>query len=234
MSRYENCVFDLYGTLIDIRTDENDSVFLQKTVDYLKRKGIEYEPEDFHDDFFMIVNRQMAESRFDYPEADVLKVFAEMTDGKLNERELLDFAWFFRQSSTKLLKLYDGVIDMLEMLRKEGKRIILLTNAQSSFTVPELDMFDLAGYFDDIFISSDYGVRKPSESFWNIMLRKTGIDPHKSVMIGNDYFADLSTAGKLGLDTIYIHQEISPELSDFECTYKILDGNVRKLAEYLH
>ena len=37
---------------------------------------------------------------------------------------------FFRILSTDYIKLYDGVKDLLEALKKKGKKIYLLSNAQ--------------------------------------------------------------------------------------------------------
>ena len=40
----------------------------------------------------------------------------------------------FRCCSTRYIKLYDGVIDLLDTLKARGKRIYLLSNAQRKFT----------------------------------------------------------------------------------------------------
>ena len=154
--------------------------------------------------------------------------------GKLDEKELNEFAWYFRQKSTLKLQLYDGVTELLEYIRNNGGRIILLSNAQACFTMPELKKLDLLKYLDHVFISSDYGVCKPDEAFWKIMIDRTKIDPHKTVMIGNDYFSDISGARAFGVKGIYIHQDISPQNEpEFTSEAKIMDGNVRKIAEYL-
>lgn len=237
--KYDNYVFDLYGTLIDIRTDEERYGFWRSISNLLKKDSIDKTPAVLREEYRREIDKQFENSKYQYPEADVMKAFAMMSEGKLNDEELKNFAWKFRQKSTSLLKLYDGVTELLDMLKKENRKIILLTNSQRCFTMPELQLLGIEDCFDSIFISSDYGVRKPDMDFWNIMLWEIGIDPARSIMIGNDYEADLSTAKTLGLDTAYIHQAISPELNEDvlskieQCTYKIMDGSVKKLAEYL-
>lgn len=237
--KYNNYVFDLYGTLIDIRTDEQQYSFWRKISYQLKKKGIDKTPAFLRQEYHDLIKRQLLNNSHEYGEADVIKAFAEMADEKLSDSELHEFAWLFRQKSTSLLKLYDGVTELLKMLKMGNGKIILLSNAQSSFTLPELRMLGIDKCFDHIFISSDYGVRKPDADFWQIMIDETGIKPNESVMIGNDYEADLSTAKRLGFDTIYIHQAISPKLNDIlkrkinTCTEKIMDGDVKKLIEYL-
>ena len=123
---------------------------------------------------------------------------------------------------------------LLDMIRNAGKKVILLSNAQRCFTVPELDKLDIKKYFDWIFISSDYGVSKPDREFWKIMLETTGIDPKRTVMIGNDYYSDIYGAARMNVEGIYIHQDISPQNEpEFSCRAKIMDGDVRKITEYL-
>ena len=102
-----------------------------------------------------------------------------------------------------------------EALRKEygipaGKKVILLTNAQSGFTRPELHLLGLDTAFDAIFISGDAGVKKPSPAFFGL-LWQTGLRPEDSVMVGNDGRCDCRGAAEAGMDSFYIHTEQSPE-----------------------
>ena len=71
----------------------------------------------------------------------------------------------FRALSRKFLRAYDGAEELLKELRRRGKGIYLLSNAQTDFTRPEIEMLGLTGYFDGIFISSEQGCRKPSPRF---------------------------------------------------------------------
>ena len=53
---------------------------------------------------------------------------------------------FFRVMSTEYIKLYPGTKEMLKELKKVGKNVYLLSNAQRIFTAYEmirLDIFDL-------------------------------------------------------------------------------------------
>lgn len=233
--KYENYVFDLYGTLVDIRTDEGQKELWKKCVHRLEKKEVFIDPDAMRIQYHEIIEREKtARDDVRYPEVNVIRVFDEIFRGQLSERELNEFAWYFRRQSTLKLQLYDGVTELLEYIRNNGGRIILLSNAQACFTMPELKKLELLKYLDHVFISSDYGVCKPDEVFWKIMIDRTKIDPHKTVMIGNDYFSDISGAKAFGVKGIYIHQDISPQNEpEFTCEAKIMDGNVRKIAEYL-
>ena len=133
---------------------------------------------------------------------------------------------FFRILSTDYVKLYDGVTDLLEALKKTGKKIYLLSNAQRIFTEYEMHTLGIAKYFDDIFISSTCGVKKPDSRFFQLLIDKYNLDITKSIMIGNDGISDIAGAKSVGLDTFYIHSNISPKLP--EETVILPDGTEKK------
>ena len=45
---YQNYVFDLYGTLIDIHTDESSKNFFKKYVKWLRKQGYYFDWKVFH------------------------------------------------------------------------------------------------------------------------------------------------------------------------------------------
>ena len=84
----------------------------------------------------------------------------------------------------------------------------------------------IAKYFDDIFISSACGVKKPDSRFFQLLIDKYNLDITKSIMIGNDSISDIAGAKSVGLDTFYIHSNISPKL--LEETVALPDGTEKK------
>jgi len=124
------------------------------------------------------------------------------------------------------LNLYNGVVELLQSLKLSNKKIYLLTNAQKVFTSYEINLLGLTDYFDDILYSSESKVCKPNKIFYNELINKHNLNVNETIMIGNDYTCDIEPALDLGLDTLYIHSNISPDLlSQINSTYKILDGN---------
>ena len=164
---------------------------------------------------------------------DLTIVFRELYENKgykPSDEEVNLTASFFRCISTEFIKLYDGVVDFLEALKKKGKKIYLLSNAQRSFTVPELKMMGLYDYFDGILISSDHLVSKPDVGFFDILFKKYKLKKIESVMIGNDFISDISGAYNFGIRSLYIHQEISsPITGELLSDWAIMDGDFRKI-----
>jgi putative hydrolase of the HAD superfamily len=114
----------------------------------------------------------------------------------------------FRLLSIEYIRLYPGAKEALMRLRKAGYRLWLLSNAQRVFTAYELRHLGLEAYFDGIFISSDYGCRKPDVRFFRKLT--TRLDISKCLMIGNDRQTDIFGATAAGLDTLYMHTNITP------------------------
>jgi putative hydrolase of the HAD superfamily len=96
-------------------------------------------------------------------------------------------------------------------LRKQGYRLWLLSNAQEMFTKYELQHLGIADAFDGIYISSVYGFRKPDTRFFKALLEERQLDPKKCLMIGNDRQTDIAGAKNAGLDTFYMHTELTPQ-----------------------
>lgn len=71
----------------------------------------------------------------------------------------------FRVMSTEYIKLYPGTKEMLKELKKAGKNVYLLSNAQRIFTAYEMRRLDIFDLFDDVFISSDYNTKSLISDF---------------------------------------------------------------------
>ncbi len=208
--KYENYIFDLYGTLADIHTDEDSSYVWEKMTLIYGYFQAWYNPAGMRDAFRRI--REEEEQRRE--EIQIENVFARLFKEKGAEPKDEQVSWicrFFRAVSTEYIRLYPRVQESLKELREQGKHIYLLTNAQRAFTEYELRMLKIEDCFDGIYISSDYGVKKPNKLFFEKMIAKSGIDPRQSVMVGNDMICDIEGAKNAGLDAIYIHTNLSPE-----------------------
>ena len=96
------------------------------------------------------------------------------------------------------------------MLRRKGYRLWLLSNAQRVFTEYELRHLGLGEQFDGIYISSDYGCRKPDLRFYRALLSERDLQPEKCLMIGNDRCTDIAGAKIAGMATLYMHTELTP------------------------
>ena len=119
-------------------------------------------------------------------------------------------AQLFRISSIEYIHRYPRVTEALARLREKGYRLWLLSNAQRIFTAYELRHLELDRSFDGIYLSSDYGCRKPDVRFFNALLTEQKLDPARCLMIGNDRKTDIEGAKKAGIATLYMHTALTP------------------------
>lgn len=246
----KNYVFDLYGTLVDIRTNEGKPYLWKKTAEFYALYGAIYTPTEFRKAYWRLVkeeekktfskmkNRPGIESVDDI-EIQLEKVFLQLfrEKGVKADMALATHAGqLFRVLSMKFEKVYDGVFDLLDELKKKGKKIYLLSNAQYIFTGYELNALGLTPYFDGIAISSNECCKKPSVEFYNILLDRYNLKKEETVMVGNDQYADIQGAKKAGLSAYYVHTEISPEYIEEECPadFKMLDGDITAMKKLIN
>ena len=238
---YQNYVFDLYGTLADIRTDEWNSWLWEKTAEYYGKHGAPYHHEELRWLYGVYVHEEedavhKAHPVFEHIDVKIDKVFRKLYEhkGVVPSDELVEeTGLFFRRTSRAYIKLYPGIRELLDDLKKVGK-VYLLTNAQRSFTWDELDVLGIRDVFDGIVISSDEECCKPDICFYNTLIDRYGLDPDHTIMVGNDPVTDIGGGLRAGFDTLYIHSNISPEIDyNTGTTYFIPDGDTLKMRDYL-
>lgn len=219
MKPYKNYLFDLYGTLADIHTNEESPVFWRNVSRLLGMQGVDIAPKELKRKYNDHIAQLDAELRASLPqgaqpEVDlglVFRGFFEDTGVSAEERTIADFARTFRLLSIRRLRLFPGVLGMLDELHRHGKNVYLLSNAQALFTRPELTLLGLDTRLDGGILSSEAGRKKPDPAFFHILMKKYGLDPAETVMVGNDDQCDCWGAARAGLDSFYVCTSQSPE-----------------------
>ena len=233
MNEYRNYIFDLYGTLVDIRTDESGRRLWQLSALYYSSRGASYSAAELRRAYLSYCAEEQAKSPDPFYEIELRNVFERLYSVKgvsADERLIADTALFFRLSSVKKLRLYPWVKPVFEHIREGGSGIYLLSNAQACFTLPELDALGIGGAFDGMTLSSDAGVRKPGRGIMERLLADHGLDPADCVMVGNDQKADMGIARSFGMDGVFIRTETSGEYDPkLAAERELLDGDFKKL-----
>lgn len=238
MKDYKNYIFDLYGTLVDIHTEETDSQLWKKLSLFYGFYGAVYAPQELQKSYLALVEQEENSYAHEaYPEIELEYVFQKLFEkrGVKADMELAVHAGqFFRILSIEYVKVYEGVKEMLDLLRKRGKKIYLLSNAQEIFTSYELRYLGLTEYFDDIFISSSCQCKKPDTGFYQMLLDKHHLATEDCLMIGNDSHTDIAGAKALGMDSLYIHSNLSPERTgEVDSTYILEEMDMKKFIRMI-
>ena len=206
-------IFDVNGTLCDIRTNEwHDDVY-RVLSNLLSYQGIALDPEMVKSLYFQAMKEQRAALSGPHREFDAVGIFRliisqHATDftralpaEKLEQLPLL-LAETHRAASRFRLALYPGVEETIRQLHSKY-RLAIVSDAQTAYAVPELNAIGLTGYFHPVIVSGDYGYRKPDERLFVAALEAMNMDPCHVLFVGNDMYRDVYGAQRLNIKTVF-------------------------------
>lgn len=211
--KIKGIIFDINGTLSDIRTNEGDDGIYRVLSNLLSYQGILLDPGVVKYFYFQGIKEQRAACVDRYPEIDVVKIFQEMISQHATEftralspakREQLPvvLAETFRAASRFRLQLYPGVEETIRQLHP-NYRLAIISDGQTAFAVPELHAVGLDAYFAPIIVSGDFGYRKPDERLFSTALATLQMSPAEVLFVGNDMYRDVYGAQRIKIKTVF-------------------------------
>jgi putative hydrolase of the HAD superfamily len=206
----EAVIFDLYGTLVDIWTDEADLSVYQTLCKFLRYYGIFFEPSELAAHYQESAAAQLLDRPGPYAEIDVFLVFEEiLTEGlkKSPERALVIWlARLFRSLTSRRLGLFPDTQPALEELAPRY-RLGLVSDAQWVFSEPEIRFLGLESYLETVVLSSRYYVCKPAPQIYAHALKAMKLHPSQALYVGNDPHKDVPGPQAIGMPVAIIHRE---------------------------
>ncbi len=238
---YKNYIFDLYGTLVDINTNEYKQSLWKNMAMIYSMGGAAYKPSELKKLYGAylseLIEKIPADKYTTNPEPQIEYVFQRLYTEKGVPCDMALAAATgrtFRALSIKYIRLYDGVKELFDAIHSHGGKAYLLSNAQRIFTEPEIRMLGIYDQFEDVMISSDEGCAKPDIMFYKRIIDKHGLKPEESIMIGNDYITDIRGSHDAGLDSLYLHTNISPEIKgELLAKYPVMSGSIFEAIKLL-
>ena len=204
---YDYFLFDLDGTLTDPAEGITNSVMYA-----LKKWGIEVGARE---ELFCFIGPPLSASfkkYYGFSESDALKCVEYYRE-------------YFRDNGIFENKVYDGISELLQKLKTDGKIIILATSKPEKFAKRILEHFDLSKYFDYVAGASMNESRNKKEDIIRYALSMANVtDLSRAVMIG-DREQDIMGAKINSLDSIGVLYGYGDreELEGAGATY-IVDG----------
>jgi putative hydrolase of the HAD superfamily len=206
-------LFDVNGTLIDIETNEALEEIYRVLANFLSYQGIAIGRGELRDLYFQTIRDQLAASREEYPELDIVNVWRDLLTRKGNPasravpaERLKQLPYFLaemhRALSRQRLQLFPEVRTVLEQLRPYY-RMAVVTDAMSPYALPELRMVGLGDFFNPVIVSGDLGYRKPDPRLFHKALEGLGERAEETVYIGNDLDNDVLGARQVGMKTVF-------------------------------
>jgi putative hydrolase of the HAD superfamily len=138
-----------------------------------------------------------------------------------------EFADTFTREREEWIKPFPGAVEALEKIRASGARTALVTNGQASQQRAKVERFNLAGYFDLLWIEGERGVGKPDARVFTQVAKELGARVEDAWMIGDDMRFDICPAHQLGMHTVWI--DIGRD-SDEDIPYEIRVPSLSQLC----
>jgi putative hydrolase of the HAD superfamily len=205
-------VSDIYTTLIDIKTNEDEQDVYRRLADYLKYQGVYLSAKELKWFFFEKKAFQKKTSKEAYPEVDYRRIWYDIlrenqyaySGPDIDHSTIIpDITKLHRSLTVEKIKLYRGVYETFAGL-KPKYRLGIVSDSQVEHAYPELKMLGIYNFFESMIISSEFGYRKPDVRLFNECLRRLGVKPQESVYIGNDTFRDVKGAMDTGMISVLI------------------------------
>lgn len=194
--------FDLYGTLINIRTDEDDIKTYEILSGYLRYHSIFISPELLRKTYFDKVQEHMGQKGETFPEVDVYRIFFDIMHSfgakKYSKNTVIDISMLFRSLTIRKFEAFEGIYEALEDISRKYKTA-LISDAQWVFTESEIAMLGIDRFFKYCIFSSRYGFKKPDKRLFNIAMKKIGAKPEESIYIGDNPGKDMVGAKTAGM-----------------------------------
>jgi len=206
----EAIIFDLYGTLVDIWTDENDPSVYYSLCKFLRYYGVAFSPDEMAARYQESAAAHLLDHPGPYGEIDVFLVFEDILAAGLKkspERAMVIWlARLFRSLSTRRLGLFPDALPALQELTVDY-RLGLVSDAQWVFCEPEIRFLGLEKYLDTVVLSSRYYVRKPAPQIYSHALRAMLLKPSQALYVGNDPARDVPGPQAIGMPVAIIHRD---------------------------
>ena len=206
MKNIRHIFFDLDNTLWDHR---NNAYLTLKEI--YKRENVQEKYnlgfEDFHREYFTINERLWAQIRDGEIDKEYLRKHRFYDSFLFFGIDDFDLAQVFEQNFLDEILNYndlvEGAFELLEYLSEKGYTLHILSNGFKEVTYRKCELSGIQNYFKTITSADELSVRKPQPEIYEYALKKANAKKEESIMIGDDWIADVEGALSFGIDAVF-------------------------------
>lgn len=198
--------FDLDNTLWDHR--KNAYLTLKEIY---KREKVEQKHsidfEDFHREYFTINEKlweQIRDGEIDKEYLRKHRFYDAFLFFGIDDFELAQiFEHNFLDEILNYNDLVEGAVELLEYLTEQEYRLHILSNGFQEVTNRKCELSGISAFFETITSADEINIRKPKPQIYEYALKKAGANKAESIMIGDDWIADVEGAKAFGLQVVF-------------------------------
>ena len=188
-------VFDLDNTLLDFM--KMKQVAVRSAIRGMIEAGLEIDEKKSFEDIITLYEKIGWENQ------KVFDVFLENSIGHVDNKFLAAGVVAYRRAREANLLAYPNVNKTLIELTKLGMKLAVVSDAPSREAWMRIYYLNLYHFFDAVITFDDSGKRKPSAIPFEMALKKLGLKPQSSLMIGDWPERDVVGAKKIGMRTAF-------------------------------
>lgn len=222
MPKYTILLFDADQTLLDFHRAEREAVtdcleaFCVPVGDEIISKYSE-----INSAYWKMLERGEIEKNKLYSER--WRAFAEFYGYDIDAEKISNL--YIDRLSEKAY-LLDGAEELCKKL-SEHCRLYIITNGNKKVQDGRFGRLEIAGLFDDRFISGEIGYEKPSREYFDVVKSKiSDFDVNKALVIGDSLTSDIAGGINAGIDTCWYNPGCKSAPEGMNITY-----TVKKLSE---
>lgn len=202
----QHIFFDLDNTLWDHR---KNAYLTLKDLFYKEKIHEKYQLdfEEFHKEYFIINENLWAQIRDGKIDKEYLRkyrfydsfMFFGIDDFEMSQR----FEYQFLDEILNYNELVEGTQGILEYLSSKNYRLHILSNGFSEVTYRKVELSGIKKYFETVTSADEINIRKPQPEIFAYALGKSNAQKENSVIIGDDWIADVEGGLSFGMNVIF-------------------------------
>lgn len=206
MQKINHVFFDLDNTLWDHR--KNAKLTLQKLFkNYTIVEKYKIDFEDFHAEYDTINEGLWASLRDEKIDKAYLRkhrFYDTFLKFEIDDYELSqNFENQFLDDIVEYNEVVEGSFEILDYLKEKNYKIHVITNGFEEVTHRKIEGSKMTQYFETVTSADSLGIRKPNPKIFDYALKMANATKEESILIGDDWIADVLGAKNYELDVIF-------------------------------
>ncbi len=205
---YKDLFFDLDHTLWDFETNSKETIQELYNTHRLADLGI-IDFDGFYATYSAHNHRLWDRYTKGFIKQEELRwkrVYLSLLDFKVaNEPLAKEMSQAYLEILPNKKHLFPYTIEILEYLKQKDYKMHLITNGFESVQFKKIKNSGLADYFIEVITSEASNSLKPQKEIFEYALKNANASVEKSIMIGDNEFADIQGGINMGMDTVFVN-----------------------------
>jgi len=205
---YKDLFFDLDHTLWDFETNSKETIQELYKTHRLADLGI-VDFDGFYATYSAHNHRLWDRYTKGFIKQEELRwkrVYLSLLDFKVaNEPLAKEMSQAYLEILPNKKHLFPYTIEILEYLKQKDYKMHLITNGFESVQFKKIKNSGLADYFIEVITSEASNSLKPQKEIFEYALKNANASVEKSIMIGDNEFADIQGGINMGMDTVFVN-----------------------------